>query len=100
MMMKEQILIFLASNKGLLRDKYHIVRIGIFGSYARGDQNTSSDIDFLVEFDENTQDLYELKIDLKEFFRKQLGIEADICREKFIKPRLRSSIIKEAVYAY
>ena len=90
---------FLSQNKKLLRDKYHIVRIGLFGSYARGRQNLNSDIDLLVEFEENTQDLYDLKMQLKDFFRIQLGIEVDICREKYIKPRIKSSILKETVYA-
>jgi hypothetical protein len=76
------------------------VRIGLFGSYARGEQKPNSDIDLLVEFEENTKDLYELKIELKEFFQIQLGIDVDICREKYIKPRLKKSIIKETVYAY
>ena len=97
---KDQILTFLSQNKKLLRDKYHIVRIGLFGSYARGVQNVNSDVDLLVEFEENTQNLYDLKLNLKEFFRIQLGMEVDICREKYIKPRIRSSILKETVYAY
>jgi hypothetical protein len=97
---RDQILTFLSQNKKLFRDKYHIIRIGLFGSYARGDQNVNSDIDLLVEFEENTQNLYELKLQLKDFFRSQLGVEVDICREKYIKPRIKSSILKEAVYAY
>lgn len=97
---KDQILSFLAQNKKLFRDRFHIVRIGLFGSYAREEQNLNSDIDLLVEFEENTQDLYELKIQLKEFFQIQLGIGIDICREKYIKPRFKSSILKETVYAY
>jgi len=97
---RDQILTFLSQNKKLLRDKYHIVRIGLFGSYARGNQNVKSDIDFLVEFEDNTQNLYELKLQLKDFFRSQLGVEVDICREKYIKPRIKSSILKETVYAY
>lgn len=35
----DEILTFLSQNKNLLRDKYHIIRIGLFGSYARDDQN-------------------------------------------------------------
>jgi len=97
---RDQILTFLSQNKNLFRDKYHIVRIGLFGSYARDEQNPNSDIDLLVEFEENTQDLYDLKIQLKEFFHIQLGIDVDICREKYIKPRFKSSILKETVYAY
>jgi predicted nucleotidyltransferase len=97
---KDQILTFLSQNKKLFRDKFHIVRIGLFGSYAREEQNPNSDIDLLVEFEENTQDLYDLKIHLKEFFQIQLGIDVDICREKYIKPRFKSFILKETVYAY
>jgi len=96
---RDQILTFLTQNKKLFRDKYHIIRIGIFGSYARGDQNLKSDIDLLVEFEENTQDLYDLKLQLMDFFRTKLGIEVDICREKYIKPRIKKSILKETIYA-
>ena len=86
---KDQILDFLSRNKKLFRDKYHISRIGLFGSYARGDQNNRSDLDLIVEFEENTQDLYELKIQIKEFFKEQLGLDVDICREKYIKSRIK-----------
>ena len=96
---RDQILAFLKQNKKLFRDRYHIIRIGLFGSYARGDQNANSDIDLLVEFEDNTQDLYDLKLQLKDFFQKNLGIEIDICREKYIKPRIKKSILKETVYA-
>ena len=96
---RDQILNFLAQNKKLLRDKYHIVRIGLFGSYARGEQNLDSDIDLLVEFEDNTQELYDLKLQIKDFFKTSLGIEVDICREKYIKARIKSAILKETVYA-
>ena len=96
---RDQILSFLSQNKKLLRDRFHIIRIGLFGSYARGEQNLNSDIDLLVEFEDNTQDLYDLKIQLKDFFKKNIGLEVDICREKYIKPRIKNSILKETVYA-
>ena len=94
-----QILSFLTLNKKLFREKFHIIRIGIFGSYARGDQNKNSDIDLLVEFEENTRDLYDLKQQLKDFFRDKLNVAVDICREKYIKPRIKKSILEETVYA-
>jgi uncharacterized protein len=95
---RDQILAFLVQNKKLFRDKYHIIRIGIFGSYARGEQNINSDIDLLVEFEENTPDLYDLKIQLKDFFYNNLGLKVDICREKYIKPRIKKSILAETIY--
>ena len=96
---KGQILTFLIQNKKLFREKFHIIRIGIFGSYARGEQNIKSDIDLLVEFEENTQDLYDLKSELKDFFFINLGTKVDICREKYVKPRLKKSILEETIYA-
>jgi len=99
MMTRDQVMTFLSQNKKLFRDDFHIIRIGLFGSYARGDQNDGSDIDLLVEFEEGTENLYDLKLQLKEFIRLKLGMEVDICREKYIKSRMRSSILKETVYA-
>ena len=81
---RDQILAFLIQNKKLFRDRFHIIRIGIFGSYARNEQNIDSDIDLLVEFEENTQDLYELKLQLKDYLYNNLGVEADICRGRNI----------------
>jgi hypothetical protein len=96
---RDQILDFLSQNKKLFRERYHIDKIGLFGSYARGDQNNKSDLDLLVEFEENTQDLYELKIQIKDYFKTHLGLKVDICREKYIKPRFKKAILKEAIYA-
>ncbi len=38
-------------NKKELKEKYKVKTIGIFGSYARGEQKETSDIDILVEFE-------------------------------------------------
>jgi len=78
--------------------QYNPLFIGLFGSYARNEQNENSDIDLIVEFENNTENLYDLKLKLKDFFRDELGLEIDICREKYIKPRIKESIIKEVIY--
>jgi len=96
---KAEIMSFLVQNNKLFREKFHIVKIGIFGSYAREEQNVDSDIDLLVEFEDNTENLYEIKQQLKDFFRERLNLEIDICREKYIKPRFKKFILKEAIYA-
>jgi len=95
-----EIISFLVQNKQLFREKYHIVKMGVFGSYARGEQRIESDIDLLVEFEDNTENLYDLKKQLKAFFRDKLDLEVDICREKYIKPKFKNSILREAQYAY
>mgnify|MGYP003822607513 FL=1 len=95
----DQILSFITQNKQMFRDRFHIIRIGLFGSYARGDQNVKSDIDLLVEFEENTEDLHELKSQIKDLFKSEFGIDIDICREKYIKPRIKNRILNETVFA-
>ena len=97
---KNEILSFLSENRSFFRKNFNIVRIGLFGSYSRGDETIDSDIDLIVEFEENTSDLYEKKSLLKEFIKRNLDLEVDICREKYIKPRFRTTIIRETQYAY
>lgn len=96
---RDQILSFIAQNKQMFRERFRIIRMGLFGSYARGDQKEQSDIDLLVEFEENTEALYELKSQIKDLFKDRFGIEIDICRDKYIKPRIKKRILNETVYA-
>lgn len=98
MVSRKEILDFLSENKDHFKDQYHIVKIGLFGSYARNEQTMLSDIDLVVEFEENTQNLYDLKRAVKEFIRGKLNIEVDIAREKYLKPRYKKSILKETYY--
>lgn len=94
-----QILNYLASNKERMQREYHLVRIGIFGSYARGEQTADSDLDLLVEFEEGTGNLFEIKQKLKNEIQSVFRLPVDICREKYIKPFLKSHILQEARYA-
>ncbi|KJU86807.1 nucleotidyltransferase, partial [Candidatus Magnetobacterium bavaricum] len=43
----------LKNNGELIRERYGVKRIGIFGSFARGQGNDNSDVDVLVEFRED-----------------------------------------------
>ena len=97
---KSDILNFLTDHKKFFKKTFGIVRIGLFGSYSRGDQTEMSDVDLVVEFEPGTENLFEKKLELKKFISEKLGITPDICREKYIKKRLRSNIIQETRYAY
>ena len=77
---------------------YHLTKIGLFGSIARGEQTDSSDIDLIVEFEPNTSDLYSLKSKLKSEIQTQFDIPVDICRLKYIKPIFRNQIQSEIRY--
>jgi predicted nucleotidyltransferase len=93
-----QILDYLLLNKDRLKKEYHLVRIGIFGSVARDEQIENSDIDLIVEFEDNTPDLYSIKQRLKKELQVKFNIPVDICREKYIKPIFRDQILSEAKY--
>jgi len=78
------------------RDRYKIIRIGIFGSAARDSMNEQSDIDVVVEL--GKQDLFNIigiKQDLEEQFSKPVDIIS--YREK-MNQFLKKRIDKEAVY--
>ena len=95
----KQILIYLSSNKARFKKDYHLIRIGIFGSVARGEQNENSDIDLVVEFEENTPDLYTVKQRLKDEIQSKFNLPVDICREKYIKPVFKKLVLSEVKYA-
>ena len=95
---QKQILDFISKSKPMLQKDYHISKIGLFGSYARDEQSNNSDIDLIVEFEENTNNLYEIKIAIKQFFKQKFGVDVDLCREKYIKPRYKNRILNEAIY--
>ena len=94
-----KILFYLTSNKKRLEKEYHLIKIGIFGSIARGEQNEQSDIDLIVEFENNTPDLFSIKQQLKNEIQLQFHLPVDICREKYIKPIFRQRILSETKYA-
>ena len=98
MVNQSQIIDYLSANKQSISRKYHLKKLGIFGSYARNEQTPASDLDLLVEFEDNTPDL----TNKKEFLRKEIQavfhIPVDICREKYIKPIFRQQILSDAIY--
>lgn len=99
MLNKITILDYLKSNKDLFKLQYNVVKIGIFGSYARNEETDKSDIDIIVEFDENTEDLFDKKFELREYLVSYFHKDIDICREGAIKPVFKSLILKDAIYA-
>jgi len=82
--------------KPALRERFKVETIGIFGSYVRGEQKRKSDLDILVEFSE-TPSLFEF-VELEDFLSQKLGVKVDLVMRDALKPRIRDSILSEAVY--
>lgn len=94
-----EIIDFLKKNKPYLKEQFHCVEIGVFGSFARNEQTDKSDIDFLVVFEPNTPNLYENEQELKIYLKTHLNRDVDICSKKWINPIFKPLILKDAVYA-
>jgi len=97
---KDQILKFIRDNEVLFRSKYHVVKMGVFGSCARNEQDELSDIDLIVEFEANTKNLHMIKKEIMELFKRKFNVSIDICREKYIKPIFKEQILVESEYVY
>ena len=95
---REEILEFLKNNRALLEDKYHITKIGLFGSFARNEQKKSSDVDLLIELEEGTKNIYDLKTSLKLYLSDAFERSVDIAREKYLKPYAKEEILKDTLY--
>jgi len=78
-----------------LEERFKVKRIGIFGSYARGDQNEDSDIDILVEFKEPVGFLF---IHLADFLEEILETSVDLVTADGIKTNRRKFIMEDLTY--
>lgn len=88
----------LKEHEKLIRQKFGVKRIGIFGSFARGEEKEDSDLDVLVVFEEG-QKTFDNYMDLKFYLEDLFGREIDLVTERALKPQLKDIIMKEVVYA-
>ncbi|MEM3362659.1 MAG: nucleotidyltransferase family protein [Candidatus Anstonellaceae archaeon] len=94
----KEIRTILENLKPELAKKYKIKEIGVFGSWVRGEQKKSSDIDILVEFEENSGiSLFDF-IEIEDYLRKKVGIKVDLVEKKALKPYIGKNILREVIY--
>lgn len=78
---------------------FNLQRLGIFGSYARGEENPHSDIDLLVKF-KDTLSLLQL-IKIENDLSKKLGFKVDMVTEGSIKnSRIKTEIKRDLKIIY
>lgn len=81
--------------KPLLKDKFKVRGIGIFGSYIRGEEKEKSDLDILVEFEEPISLLK--FVELENYLTDVLSIKVDLVMKDALKPRIGKHILEEVV---
>jgi predicted nucleotidyltransferase len=89
---------FLRQNDSTMRQRFHVSRIGVFGSFARGEETETSDLDILVEFEQGRK-TFDNYMDLKFFIEDLVHRPVDLVTTAALKPRIREEILREVVYA-
>jgi predicted nucleotidyltransferase len=77
--------------------KHDVNKASIFGSFARNEENKKSDLDILVEFQNDNKSLLDL-ISLKLELEDVSGRKVDVVEYPTIKPILRDSILKDQIF--
>ncbi|MDP3994309.1 MAG: nucleotidyltransferase family protein [bacterium] len=95
-MNKEEIRKILDNQLPLLKQKYHVKRLGIFGSVVRDQQKKGSDIDMLAELT-SPIGFFDF-IRLENFLTETLNQKVDLVTKKALKPAIKAEILKETLY--
>ena len=82
----------LKTHRNVLSARFHVANIGVFGSFSRGEETGSSDVDILVEFSEPVG--WEF-FDLKEYLEEILGRSVDLVTKNALKRQIKDRILEE-----
>ncbi len=93
---KNEIISFLKAHKEEITKKFGVKKIGLFGSYIRGDASENSDIDIAVEMED--QNLFRNFFELEQYLRTNLKKNIDLGIESTIKPAVKKRILEEMIY--
>ena len=78
-----------------IRNKYKAELLGIFGSFARGEQTSKSDLDVLVLFDTDAT-LFDF-VGLAIFLEEKLGIKVDIVPQDTLRKEIKEKVLSDVV---
>jgi len=91
----DDILTLLRALQPDLRRRYPIRSMGVFGSYARGEQRESSDVDVLVELGDGLDLIGYAGLQLE--LSDALGVSVDLVEREALRPRLAPHVLSEVV---
>ena len=93
---KHEILDTLKEVKEKLNVSYRVKSIGLFGSYVSDKQTAASDIDFLVEFEDDA-DLFHF-VGLSRYLEEMFNTKVDVISKPSLKEELKQNILEEVIY--
>jgi predicted nucleotidyltransferase len=90
-----QIRLFILERKDEIKEKFRAEVIGIFGSYARGEEKEGSDIDVLVRFGEGATLLHLTGLGF--YLEDMFGVSVDVVSERALHPMMKDDVLRELV---
>ena len=81
-----------------IKENYHIIQLGIFGSYVRGEATNHSDLDILVEFDPEAKFGLLTFCELENYLSELLAIKVDLVMKDGLRPNIGGVVLQEVVY--
>jgi hypothetical protein len=81
-----------------IRERFHLEMIGIFGSFARGEEMPDSDVDVLIEFEEGSE-TFDNYMDLKYYLEELFHRPVDLVTIDALRPQFKDDILKQVSYA-
>jgi uncharacterized protein len=81
--------------KPVLSERFHVSKIGYFGSYAAGGQTEKSDLDLLVEF---SQPIGWEFFALEKFLEQEFGLNIDLVTQDALRERIKRPILNQVKY--
>ncbi len=94
-MKRDEVIRILTQHLGELRQQYGVKSMSLFGSVARDEARENSDVDLLVEFSRPVG-LFAF-IGLQQYLEFLLSCRVDLGTPRSLKPRLKDSILREAI---
>ncbi len=95
-MKKDEIIDILKNDMQFLKGNYGVETIALFGSYAKGIENTDSDVDFFVEFKNPS---YSFLMGLYSFLENKLNSKIEIVRKgSHLSERFLNNIKNDLIY--
>lgn len=78
---------------------FGVTYLALFGSVARDEATSESDVDLLVDFDPAARIGLFKYFDIQRYLESILGRQVDLVMRDGLKPRIRDSVLREAIDA-
>jgi len=97
-MNKTEIIHILVEQKEIFKNRFNILKIGLFGSYAIDKHTFDSDLDLIFELEEGKHLGLKEMYDLEEFTKKLFKVnQIDLVNQKYMNPILGADFMKPTI---